>query len=157
MAFGELVGLPIVLERTIVLPGVVEVLAQRVAHADFVCQRQRFGQQGLRALKPGLVIRAHPAMCRNAEKCGGAIRIEGDGALEQFLRFGKAAAVGAQFAEECQRIDVAWVDGERGLAALLGLGGAALLAHRHRHAQVGRSVVRLECQCPAVALQPRFQ
>jgi len=40
VTFGQFVRLPILLERIIVLPDVVKILAERVAQADFVSKWQ---------------------------------------------------------------------------------------------------------------------
>ncbi len=96
IALAELVSLPIVAERLIVLADVVEVLAERVAQADLVSERQGLCQQALNALQPGGVGAGHSAMGGDAAVCNRRRRVEDHCSLKELLRLAELAAIGAQ-------------------------------------------------------------
>src|SRR5579859_751704 len=76
VSFGQLVGLPIIGESLVVLPGVVEVLAQRIVQTDGVPERQPLCNQGLSTFEPRMVSIRHFAMAGDAGPGVWKIRID---------------------------------------------------------------------------------
>src|ERR1700747_3468100 len=61
-ALAELICLPVVVEGRVVLPGVIEVLAERVTQAHLVPEREGLREQRLDPLMPRRVVTGHPAV-----------------------------------------------------------------------------------------------
>ena len=126
IAFAELVSLPIVAERLIVLSDVVKVFAERVAQADLVSERQGLCQQALNALQPGGVAAGHPAMRGDAAVRNRKRRVEDQCSLKELVRFRELAAIGAQLSEHGECFDVVRLDSECGPSTGFCLTGAPL-------------------------------
>jgi hypothetical protein len=140
-ALGQFIGPSVVFKRLIVTADIITVLPERVPQPDFLSPRRTLGKQRCDALQPSRIGARHFTMGRNTAKCSGNIRIEGDGALEQFFRFGESTSVGAQFTEERQRIGIGWIDRQGREASSFCIGRATLPAQRRCEAHIGRSIV----------------
>ncbi len=156
VAFGQFVGLPVVIEGIIVLPDVVEVFSEGVAQADLRGQRQPLAEQCLDAPQPPRIREGHLAMGGYAGVSRKEFGIDGGGLDEKLLRRGKLTSVCNEFAEKDERFDILRIDGESGPAACLGLDRAPLLAQRQCETQMGRGVIGLQIQRVTVALHRRF-
>ena len=146
VALGELVRQPVMAKGRVVLPDVVKILAEGVAQSDFVPERHGLGEHRFRALQPLAIVHGHFAVRGDARKGEGKVRVDFDRSFKKLVRRRELPTVGREFAKKGQRLDVVRLDGERGLAAGLRIGRAALLTQRKRKAQMRRRIVRLQRQ-----------
>jgi len=94
MALGQLVCLPIILERLVVLPQIVEVFTQCISQIDLVPQGQRLAQQVLHPPQPRTIGIPHLPVIHDAAVHGGIAGIECEHPLKGLLSFGELPTVG---------------------------------------------------------------